>query len=138
MADNTLDFDLNAPAVPSLTLDPVEEEKAAPAPAEEAPAQQAQSGGFSPCERDSRLPGWRFFSRAGRIKPPTQRHTSAKGSPEQAGPPNKGGSSMEAKTMGSFLAALRKAAGMTQRELAERLHVSDRAVSKWETGVSQS
>ena len=41
MADNTLDFDLNAPAVPSLTLDPVEEEKAAPAPAEEAPAQQA-------------------------------------------------------------------------------------------------
>ena len=41
MADNTLDFDLNAPAVPSLTLDPVEEEKTAPAPAEEAPAQQA-------------------------------------------------------------------------------------------------
>ena len=41
MADNTLDFDLNAPAVPSLTLDPMEEEKAAPAPAEEAPAQQA-------------------------------------------------------------------------------------------------
>lgn len=40
MADNTLDFDLNAPAVPSLTLDPMEEEKAAPAPAEEAPAQQ--------------------------------------------------------------------------------------------------
>ena len=41
MADNTLDFDLNAPAVPSLTLDPMEEEKATPAPAEEAPAQQA-------------------------------------------------------------------------------------------------
>ena len=41
MADNTLDFDLNAPAVPSLTLDPVEEEKATPAPAEETPAQQA-------------------------------------------------------------------------------------------------
>lgn len=41
MADNTLDFDLNAPAVPSLTLDPMEEEKATPASAEEAPAQQA-------------------------------------------------------------------------------------------------
>ena len=39
---------------------------------------------------------------------------------------------MEAKTMGSFLAALRKAAVMTQRELAEQLHVSDKAVSRWE------
>lgn len=37
---------------------------------------------------------------------------------------------------GAFLAALRKGQGMTQRELAERLCVSDKAVSKWETGVS--
>lgn len=39
---------------------------------------------------------------------------------------------MEKKTLGSFLAALRKANGMTQRELAERLNVSDKTVSRWE------
>ena len=39
---------------------------------------------------------------------------------------------------GAFLARLRKERGMTQRELAGRLHVSDKAVSKWERGVSHS
>ena len=39
---------------------------------------------------------------------------------------------MERKTMGSFIAALRKANGMTQKALAERLNVSDKAVSRWE------
>ena len=39
---------------------------------------------------------------------------------------------MEKKTMGSFIAALRRASGMTQRELAERLNVSDKSVSRWE------
>ena len=37
---------------------------------------------------------------------------------------------MEKKTMGSFLAALRRASGMTQKELAERLNVSDKSVSR--------
>ena len=39
---------------------------------------------------------------------------------------------MEKRTIGAFLAALRKANGMTQRELAERLGVSDKTVSRWE------
>ncbi len=39
---------------------------------------------------------------------------------------------MEKKTIGKFIAALRKANGMTQRELSERLFVSDKTVSRWE------
>lgn len=37
---------------------------------------------------------------------------------------------------GSFLAQLRKEKGMTQKELAACLYVSDKAVSKWERGCS--
>ena len=36
---------------------------------------------------------------------------------------------------GAFLAALRKEKGLTQRELAQRIFVSDKAVSKWERGA---
>lgn len=39
---------------------------------------------------------------------------------------------------GAFIKLLRKEKGMTQKDLAERLHITDRAVSKWERGVSQS
>lgn len=39
---------------------------------------------------------------------------------------------MEKKTIGAFIAALRKANGMTQQELADRLGVSNKAVSRWE------
>ncbi len=39
---------------------------------------------------------------------------------------------MHKKTIGSFIAVLRRASGMTQRELAERLSVSDKTVSRWE------
>lgn len=39
---------------------------------------------------------------------------------------------MEKKTIGQFIAALRKANGMTQQEVADRLAVSNKAVSRWE------
>lgn len=42
---------------------------------------------------------------------------------------------MDAKKFGSFLAALRKEKHMTQAELGQRLHVTDKAVSKWERGL---
>ena len=34
--------------------------------------------------------------------------------------------------------AIRKAKGLSQEELAARLHVVRQTISKWETGVSQS
>ena len=37
---------------------------------------------------------------------------------------------------GAFISELRKAKGLTQKELAERLFISDKAISKWETGHS--
>ena len=43
---------------------------------------------------------------------------------------------MEKKTIGSFIAALRKSHGMTQQELADRLSVSNKTISKWECGES--
>ena len=39
---------------------------------------------------------------------------------------------VEKKTIGKFIQALRRAQGMTQRELADRLYVSDKTVSRWE------
>lgn len=41
---------------------------------------------------------------------------------------------MEKNITGAFLAGVRKAKGLTQKQLAELLHVSDKAVSRWETG----
>lgn len=38
--------------------------------------------------------------------------------------------------IGKFIASCRKEQGMTQSTLAEKLGISDRAVSKWETGKS--
>ena len=38
--------------------------------------------------------------------------------------------------IGKFIASCRKEQGMTQASLAEKLGISDRAVSKWETGKS--
>lgn len=43
---------------------------------------------------------------------------------------------IDKKQFGAFVSELRKEKGYTQKELAGRLFVSDKAVSKWETGSS--
>ena len=50
---------------------------------------------------------------------------------------------MEVRTLdlvktGRFIAALRRESGLTQKQLAERIGVTVKAVSRWETGVSRS
>ena len=45
---------------------------------------------------------------------------------------------MDAKKTGAYLAMLRKTRGMTQQEIADRLGVSNKTVSKWESGVSHN
>lgn len=40
--------------------------------------------------------------------------------------------------LGAFIAQLRKEKGYTQKELADKLFLSNKAVSKWETGVSKT
>jgi transcriptional regulator with XRE-family HTH domain len=43
---------------------------------------------------------------------------------------------MNNKKIGLFIASLRKNKNMTQKELADKLYISDQAVSKWERGLS--
>ena len=43
---------------------------------------------------------------------------------------------MDQVKIGKFIAERRKAEGFTQAALAEKLNITDRAVSKWETGKS--
>ena len=45
---------------------------------------------------------------------------------------------MDLVKIGRYIALKRKELGLTQRQLAEKLGVSDKSVSKWERGVSQS
>lgn len=42
---------------------------------------------------------------------------------------------MDAKKFGQFISQLRKEQNMTQAELASKLYVTDKAVSKWERGL---
>lgn len=43
---------------------------------------------------------------------------------------------MDQKAFGAFIAELRRAEKLTQRQVADKLNVTDRAVSKWERGLS--
>ena len=49
---------------------------------------------------------------------------------------DKSGDDMERNEFGKNLAALRKQKGLTQAELAEKLHFTFQSVSNWERGVS--
>ena len=42
---------------------------------------------------------------------------------------------MDKKMIGRKISTIRKERGLTQKALAEKLHVSDKSVSKWETGI---
>ena len=42
---------------------------------------------------------------------------------------------MDAKVFGKFIMERRKQLGMTQAELAEKINVTDKAVSRWERGL---
>lgn len=43
---------------------------------------------------------------------------------------------MDKEKFGAFVAQLRRERGLTQKELADKLYISNKAVSKWETGIS--
>lgn len=43
---------------------------------------------------------------------------------------------MDAKKTGDFIYVNRKKQGLSQKELADQLHISDKAISKWERGLS--
>lgn len=43
---------------------------------------------------------------------------------------------MKKQTMGEIISTLRKEKGMTQKDLAEKMQVTDKAVSKWERNLS--
>lgn len=43
---------------------------------------------------------------------------------------------MDAKKIGRYISDNRKKLGLSQKELAEKLYITDKAVSKWERGLS--
>ena len=45
---------------------------------------------------------------------------------------------MDQTKIGSFIACLRKEQNLTQEQLGEKLGVTNKTVSRWETGVSPS
>ncbi|MBO5409686.1 MAG: helix-turn-helix domain-containing protein [Clostridia bacterium] len=45
---------------------------------------------------------------------------------------------MDKAIVGKFIAEQRKELSLTQKQFADKLGVTDKAVSRWETGVSHS
>lgn len=45
---------------------------------------------------------------------------------------------MDCAKVGQLILQLRQEKGLTQLQLADKLHISNKTVSKWEHGVSQS
>lgn len=45
---------------------------------------------------------------------------------------------MDLVKIGAYISSKRKALGLTQKQVAEQLGMSDKSVSKWERGVSHS
>lgn len=43
---------------------------------------------------------------------------------------------LDKQQLGAFIAENRKRQGLTQQQLAQILHITDKAVSKWERGLS--
>ena len=43
---------------------------------------------------------------------------------------------MDNNKIGAFIASRRKELGLTQQSLADKLYVTDKAISKWERGIS--
>ena len=43
---------------------------------------------------------------------------------------------MNEKNIGSLISNLRDEKGLTQKDLADKLNISDKAISKWETGTN--
>ena len=43
---------------------------------------------------------------------------------------------MSSKSLGEMISSLRKEKNMTQNDLAEKMNVTDKAVSKWERNLS--
>ena len=45
---------------------------------------------------------------------------------------------MDKTKIGTFIREQRTTLGLTQQQLADQLHVTNKAISRWETGVSHS
>ena len=43
---------------------------------------------------------------------------------------------MDSKKIGNFIRELRKEKNLTQKQLAEKINITDKAISKWERGLS--